>query len=124
MLAIQITTQSTLKFFHTNVWKDGGQDSINPHKVICDVLGSMRSTPRLFKVLTNFSIQEFDELCLMVCPTINALARSTCDVCVLLGRPSKLSLEQQLFGFLLYIKHDPTRPHCLLFYGLGVNCLL
>ena len=27
---------------------------------------------------------------------------------MLLGRPSKLSLEQQPLGFLLYMKHDPT----------------
>ena len=72
------------------------------------MLGSMRSTPGLFKVLTNFFIKEFDELCIIVCPMIIAHARSTGDLRILPGRPSKLIPEQQLFGFLLYLKHDST----------------
>ena len=63
VLAIQIATQSILDLFHINEWKHGGQDSVNPHEGIRDVLESMRSTPGLFKVLTNFSIQEFHILC-------------------------------------------------------------
>ena len=68
----------------------------------------MRSTPCLFKVLTNFSIEEFDELYTIVCPTIIAKARSTGDLCILLGCPSKLTPEQRFLGFVLYLKHDST----------------
>ena len=68
----------------------------------------MRSTPDLFKVLTNFSIEEFDELCTIVCPTIIANARLIGDLCILLGRPSKLTPKQCLLGFVLYLKHDST----------------
>ena len=81
---------------------------MNPYEGVHDVLESMKSSLGLFNVLTNFSIQEFDELYHMVCPTISAHAQSTDDICVLLGHPSKLSLEQQLLGFLLYMKYDPT----------------
>ena len=108
LLAIQIAIQSTFKFFHTNEWKDGRQDSVNPREGVRDVLRSMRSTLGLFKVLTNFSIQEFNELYQMVCPTITTHGQSIGDVRVLLGRPSKLNQDQRLLGFLLYMKHDPT----------------
>ena len=94
LLAIQIAMQSTLNFFHMNEWEHGGQDSANPLEGVRDTLGSMRSTPGLFKVLTNFSIHEFDELCHIVCPTISAHARSTGDIRILLGCPSKLTPEQ------------------------------
>ena len=108
LLAIQIATQSTFDLFHTNEWDHGNQDSVNPHEGMCDVLGSMKSTPGLFKTLTNFSVQEFDELCHIVCPTTSAHARSIGDIRVLAWCPSKLTPEQRLLGFLLYMKHDPT----------------
>ena len=60
--------QSMLKFFHTNEWEHGGQDSVNPHEGICDVLESMRSIPGLFKVFTNFGVQN-----LMSCAILSAL---------------------------------------------------
>ena len=108
LLAIQIATQTTLELFHTNEWEHGGQDLVNPHERVHDMLGSMRSIPRLIKVLTNFSVEEFDDLYRIVCPTISAHARLTGDIRVLPGHPSKLNLEQRLLGFLLYLKHDPT----------------
>ena len=103
-----MAAQTTLELFHTNEWEHGGQDSVNPQEGVRDVLGSMSSTPGLFKTLTNFSTEEFDNLCQIVCPTISTHARSTGDLRVLPGRPSKLNPEQRLLGFLLYMKHDPT----------------
>ena len=108
LLAIQIATQTTMDLFHTNEWEHSGQDSVNPHEGVRDVLGTMRSTLDLFKVLTNFSVEEFDDLCRIMCPTISAHARSTGDIHVLPGRPSKLNPQQRLLGFLLYLKHDYT----------------
>ena len=72
------------------------------------MLGSMRSTPGLFKTLTNFFVEEFDELCHIICPTITAHAYSIGEIRVLTGSPSKLTPEQRLLSFLLYIKHDPN----------------
>ena len=66
------------------------------------------ATPSLFKILTNFSIPEFAKLCHLVCLTIVAHAQSKGAIRVLSGHPLKLSLEQRLLGFLLYMKHDPT----------------
>ena len=97
-----------MEFFHTNEWKHGRHDLVNPHEGVRDVLGSMKSTLGLFKVLTNFSIQEFDELCQIVCPTISSHVQSIGDIPILCGCPSKLILEQRLLGFLLCMKHYPT----------------
>ena len=108
LLAIHLAMQNTYDLFHTNEWNHGGQDSVNPQEDVRDVLGSMRSTPGLFKVLTNFSIEEFDELCSILCPTIIANARSTGGLCILPGHPSKLTPEQRVLGFILYLKHDST----------------
>ena len=108
LLTIQLAMQNTMEFIHSNEWEEGGQELVNPQEGVCDVLRSMMATLGLFKILTNFSIPEFVKLCNLVCPTIVAHARSTGAICVLLGRPSKLSPEQRLLGFLLYIKHDPT----------------
>ena len=81
---------------------------MNPHEGVRDVLGSMMATPGLFKILTNFSIHEFAKLCNLVCSTIVAHAQSMGTIHVLSRHPSKVSLEQRLLGFLLYMKHDPT----------------
>ena len=88
------------------------------------MLGSMRSTPSLFKVLTNFSIEEFDELYHIVCPTISAHARSTGDIRILPGRPSKLNPEQRLLGFLLYMKHDPTTTLPGFLWNWSKSCVI
>jgi hypothetical protein len=43
-------------------------------------LGTMRTTRTLFKTLTNFTLEELDELASWVVPTIGAHARSTCEL--------------------------------------------
>jgi hypothetical protein len=97
-----------MELLYTNELEEGGQESVNPNEGVHDVLGSMMSTPGLFKFLTNLSISEFAELCQLVYPTIVDHARSTGAVCILLGRPSKLSPEQRLLSLLLYMKYNPT----------------
>lgn len=109
MLLIQLAMQNTVELFQSNEWEENvGQETVNPHEGVRDVLGSLMSTPGLFKSLTNFSVPEFQELCQLVCPTIVGHARSTGAVPIVSGRPSKLSPEQRLLSFLLYMKHDPT----------------
>jgi hypothetical protein len=39
----------------------------------------MRATPGLFKTLTNFILAKFDELALLVAPTIVLHAQFTCE---------------------------------------------
>lgn len=54
----------------------------------------------------NFIVPEFIELCTLVCPTILANARSTGVPHVVTGRPMKLSPEQRLMNFILFMKCD------------------
>jgi len=66
----------------------------------------MWTTPSLFKTLTNFTLQKFEELVALVVPTIDTHVQSTNDAHIVCGRPTKLTLEQQLLQFILYMKHD------------------
>jgi hypothetical protein len=70
------------------------------------VLATMRSKPSLFKGNMNFTLKEFDELCLLIVLVIVANARSTGENRIFLGCPSKLSSKQRILNFLLYLKHD------------------
>ncbi|CAM6084930.1 unnamed protein product [Calypogeia fissa] len=56
--------------------------------------------------LTNFTLEEFAELCDQVCPTIERNARSSGTSHKLKGRLCKASPEQRLLSFILYMKHD------------------
>jgi len=61
-------------------WKKEGGRSINPTLGVQDVLGMMWATLALFKSMINLTLEEFDELASHVIPTIEAHARSTCEL--------------------------------------------
>ena len=65
-------------------------------------LTTLRQTPSLLKVLTNFTFEEFEELCCKDCHTIVTNARSTELQKQVSGRPPKLNPEQHLLHFILY----------------------
>jgi hypothetical protein len=71
-----------------------------------DVLATMKVVPSMFKVLTNFTIEEFNELSASVCSVIASYARSTGEIIKKGGRPPKLTPQQRLLNFILYLKHD------------------
>jgi hypothetical protein len=96
--------EATSTLFNTNEMQD--QSTVNHDEPVRDVLATMRSTPSLFKSLTNFSIEEFDELAALVCPTLVANARTTGEAHLKQGRPFKLRPEQRLLNFILYMRHD------------------
>lgn len=97
---------NTHNMFNPNKFEEGGQTTVNHNVGVTDILSRMREVPVLFKVLTNFEVREFDELSSLVCPTINDNARSTGVERVLSGRPMKLTPEQRLLNFIMYLKHD------------------
>ena len=95
--------------FHELIDCKESQLSVEPNSEVKDVLASMKIVPDVFRTLTNFAIIEFEELCTVVCPVIVLHARSTGDVIVQgRGRPPKLSPQQRLLAFVLYLKHDNT----------------
>ncbi|CAM6102317.1 unnamed protein product [Calypogeia fissa] len=74
--------------------------------LVNDLLMRHIGHPQQFKDLTNFTIEEFEELCRLVCPIIEGNARSTRSSHIESGRPCKLSPDQWLMSFVLYLKHD------------------
>ena len=94
MLHYALAASSSFNLFHGNEWEEGRFQSINFHEGVRDVFATMCSTPSLFKGNTTFTLQEFDELCLLVVPVIVANTRSTSQKHILPDWPSKLSQEQ------------------------------
>jgi hypothetical protein len=77
------------------------------HKIVVWVMFStMRITPSLFKTLTNFNSLEFEDLFVLVVPTIQAQAKTTNEAHIVLRRSTKLTPNQCLLKFILYMKHD------------------
>lgn len=83
-----------------------GQYTVDPLVGVKDYLATLRAAPWMFKVLTNFTMSEFDQLASLVVPTIKNHARSTGLRHGVGGRPSKLSPEQRLLNFIIFMKHD------------------
>ena len=72
------------------------QAFVNSLVEVRDQLGTLPQTPPLFKVLTNFTAEEFEELCAAVCPIISIHARKTGDPRSCFRRPPKLIPEQRV----------------------------
>lgn len=79
---------------------------VNPTMLVNDLLGRLIANPSQFKDLANFTLEEFMQLCAKVVPTIQGHARSTRVHHLLSGHPVKLSLEQRLLNFIIYMEHD------------------
>jgi hypothetical protein len=54
-------TSDTNDLFNSHEMEEGGVQFVDLTVGVRDVLGTMQATPALFKTLTNFTLQEFDE---------------------------------------------------------------
>jgi hypothetical protein len=72
-------------------------NSVNHDEGVRCQLELLRAVPNVFKLVTNFTVEEFDELASIVCPRIKSRACSTGGKHVRPGRPPKLSPEQRLY---------------------------
>ena len=106
MYTIMRVCSSTFEFFNPNKLEEGGQGTINHECGVRDRLGSMRKLPRPFKTLANFIIEEFDELCTLVVLVISIHTRSTKELFKFFNCPMKLSSQQQLSNFILYMEYN------------------
>ena len=50
---------------------------VDPNEGVRDVLATLSATPSYFKIITNFTQEEFEELCQIGCPPLEGNARST-----------------------------------------------
>ncbi len=67
--AIVITTNSS-DMFNADELEEGVGHSLDSSVGVQDVFVIMRATPGLFKTLTNFTLAKFDDLTLLMAPTI------------------------------------------------------
>jgi hypothetical protein len=59
------------EFFTYHEIEEGVGQSVDPTIGVQDVLSAMQATPNLFKTLTDFTLEEFDELASLVVGTIS-----------------------------------------------------
>lgn len=65
---------------HEIVERIGQSHLWDPRVDVQNALATMQSTPHLFKTLTDFTLAKFDELVILMVPTISAHALSTSEV--------------------------------------------
>lgn len=97
---------SSTQLFQSQEFSDEGFGLVNHAEGVRDTLTALRSTPSLFRVNTNFSTTEFEELCGALVPVIVSNFRSTGSMGLHPGCPSKLCPGQRILNFLLYLKYD------------------
>ena len=73
--SIFTAASNTQAFFEDEEWQTEQRILVNPNEGVRDQLSYIRNLPHLFKLMTHFSCDEFEELCGMVCPIIATTAR-------------------------------------------------
>ncbi len=68
---------------------------------VWDMLATMQETLALFKTSMNFTLEEFEDLTILVVHTIMNNVRSPSEAYILIGHPSKLNPKQHLLAFIL-----------------------
>lgn len=76
ILEVALASNQTQEFFNVIELEDGDHTSLNHDVGIRDHILSVRANPLMFKTLTNFTMDEFHDLCLDVCPTIISCTRT------------------------------------------------
>jgi hypothetical protein len=82
--------------------EEKGKQLIKPNISVQDIMVTMWTMVSLFKTFINFLLEELEELVQLV--IINH-ASSKREQYHIFKQPSKLSLEQHLLNFILYMKH-------------------
>lgn len=79
VFAVVVIATNSSDMFNANELKEGTCHLVDSSVGVWDVLATMRATPGLFKILTNFTLAEFDKLMLLMAPTIMHHAQFTCE---------------------------------------------
>ena len=75
--AIFTAESSTGAFFEDEKWQTEERILVDPDEGVRDQLACIQKLPHLFKLMTNFRPDEFEELCGIVSPVLTATARSS-----------------------------------------------
>jgi hypothetical protein len=96
---------NTWELFNANELDPGPKQLINQDVGVWNVLSIMQATLGLLKTLTNFCLSKFNELCALMTLTIQTHVHVTSKTHIVVGQLTKLTPNQQLFQFILYVKH-------------------
>jgi hypothetical protein len=105
MFATSMVGTNTWELFNVNELDPSAKQLINQDVGVWNVLSTMQATLGLFKTLTNFSVWKFNEHSSLMTPTIQAHVQATSKTHIVVGWLTKLTTNQQLFQFILYVKH-------------------
>ncbi len=98
MFAHAIVGTNSFELFDANNFKSSVGQLVNQDVCVWDdAFATMWATQCLFKTLIKFNLLKFDELTILMVPTIAAHARFTNESFIVTSWPTKLSLKQQLF---------------------------
>ncbi len=67
---------NSFHMFNTNELEEGVGQLVDPCVGVWNVIITMRAAPGLFKMLTNFTLAEFDELAALMVPIIVSYEQS------------------------------------------------
>ncbi len=67
---VVIIAANSYDMFNANELKKGTCHLVDSSVGVQDVFATLRATPGLFKILTNFTLAKFDKLALLMAPTI------------------------------------------------------
>jgi hypothetical protein len=104
--AVAVAAVSSWYCLDECIQEENDQTYVNQALGVRDQLAVLLQTPSLFKILTNFTAEEFEELCGAVCPLIESNARTTGAPRSVFGRRPKLSSQQRVLHLVFYLKHD------------------
>ena len=104
--AIATAASNIWYLFDPDELNDEYQSFVNKLMGVRDQMTTIFQTPSLFKFLTNFTAEEFEELCGLVCPMISSQARATGAPRTVFGRRPKLCPQQRLLHLIFYLNHD------------------
>jgi hypothetical protein len=96
---------NTWELFNVNELDPSAKQLINQDVGVWNVLSIMQATLGLLKTLTNFFLSKFNELCALMTLTIQTHVHVTSKTHIVVGQLTKLTPNQQLFQFILYVKH-------------------
>jgi hypothetical protein len=104
LIAVATAAVSSDAFFNDQEIATDDQQFLDTSQGVNDQLAVLIRNPSLFKIMTNFTCEELEELWELVCPTISLNARITGHPMVVFGRQPKLSSEQRFLHLILYIE--------------------
>jgi hypothetical protein len=120
--AASIAAASIHEHFRHQELNDDGQNCADHSCGVRDCLTTISSTPYRFKAITNFTADEFVELCSLVCPVISTYARHTGDIRPRVGDLQSCHLNKS-WRALSCSSNTTTQQHLILTNGTGQDHL-